>query len=223
LKHCAEIKVGKEVAKAICLCYANILDGKVFPSDLQKYFQSEKVIRKMKIREAKKSELHKIKKLYLQSFPKEERKLFSRMCLQSKRKRMEMMVILDGSRQVGLAITALYQDLVLLDYFAIKKEFQNKHYGSRALELLKERYQDRRLVLEIELLDENASNYRERVRRKQFYLKNGMKETGIYASLHGVPMELLTTGKQVSYEEYHAIYEKSIDQVFARSIIRLED
>ena len=72
---------------------------------------------------------------------------------------------------MGLAITVLYQDMVLLDYFAIHRSCRGKNYGSQALQMLKEWYQDRRLILEIELPDENASNRKERIRRKQFYLK----------------------------------------------------
>ena len=48
-----------------------------------------------------------------------------------------------------------------------------------------------------------------------------MKETGIKVCLFQVPMELLTDGKTVSFEEYYALYEHTIGPVFARKVERL--
>ena len=57
-----------------------------------------------------------MKKTYLDSFPKSERKPFGLMKLKVRQGGMEFLVILEKGRSVGLAITVLYRDLVLLDY-----------------------------------------------------------------------------------------------------------
>ena len=88
-----------------------------------------------------------------------------------------------------------------------------------ALEMLKKRYEDKRFLLEIETPDEKASNQIQRVRRKNFYLRGGMQETGIRISLCGVPMELMSDGKDVSFEEYHDIYKYAVNPVFARKVV----
>ena len=49
-----------------------------------------------------------------------------------------------------------------------------------------------------------------------------MKETGIQVLLCGVPMELLTDGSAVSYEEYHDIYKYAVNPAFARKIVRMD-
>lgn len=175
----------------------------------------------MEIRKAKGRELRWMKKTYLDSFPKSERKPFGLMKLKAKQGMMELLVILDREQPVGLAITVLHQDLVLLDYFAIDRTCRGQHYGSAALSLLKERYQGKRLILEIELPDEEAPNREERIRRKQFYLKNGMVETGLKVCVFRVPMEVLTDGRPVTYEEYHGIYRETIGTVFARRVTSL--
>ena len=162
-----------------------------------------------------------IKRTYLESFPKSERKPFGLMKLKEKQGVMEILAILEKGRPVGLAITVLYQDMVLLDYFAIHRKFRGQNYGSDALRLLKERYQDRRLILEIELPDEAAPNQEERLRRKRFYLRNGMQETELRVCVFRVPMEVLTDGKPLTYEEYHGLYRDSIGTVFARKVTRL--
>lgn len=167
--------------------------------------------------------MRRIKRIYLEAFPKSERKPFGMMKRRARKGMMEFLCVMDGRETVGLAITVLYRDMVLLDYFAMSRASRGKSYGSRALALLKERYQDRRLILEIELLDEHASNSEDRIRRKRFYLRNGMKETGIRAVVFRVPMEVLTAGESINYEEYHEIYEKIIGPSFARKVTCMEE
>lgn len=175
----------------------------------------------MEIRKAKGRELRWVKRTYLESFPKSERKPFGLMKLKAKQGVMELLTVFEKGRPVGLAITVLYRDMVLLDYFAIHRAYRGQNRGSAALALLKERYAGKRLILEIELPDEKAANREERVRRKQFYLKNGMVETGLKVCVFRVPMEVLTDGRPVTYEEYHGIYRETIGTVFARRVTSL--
>ncbi|MDO4261750.1 MAG: GNAT family N-acetyltransferase [Eubacteriales bacterium] len=172
----------------------------------------------MEIRKANNRELGRIKRLYLEAFPRSERKPFGLMRWKARQGQMEMLAILDGHELAGLAITVLCGDRVLLDYFAVEKSARGKGFGSQALRLLRERYDDRRFFLEIELPDEDAPNSVERRRRKQFYLKNGMQETGIRAVVFQVPMEVLSDGKPLTYEDYHDLYEKTIGPAFSRRV-----
>lgn len=175
----------------------------------------------MEIKRASGRELRWMKKTYLESFPKSERKPFGLMKLKAGQKVMELLVILEKGQPVGFAITVLHRDMVLLDYFAVHRTCRGQHYGSSALSLLKERYQGKRLILEIELPDEDAPNQEERIRRKQFYLKNGMVETGLKVCVFQVPMEVLTDGETVTYREYHEIYRETIGTIFARKVTSL--
>ena len=50
--------------------------------------------------------------------------------------------------------------------------------------------------------DASADNANERERRKAFYLRNGLKETGVFANVYGTDFELLTPDGELSYEEY---------------------
>lgn len=175
----------------------------------------------MEIKKASGRELRWMKKTYLDSFPRSERKPFRLMKQKAGQGMMELLVIREKGRPVGLAITVLHQDLVLLDYFAIHRTCRGQNYGSLALSLLKERYRGKRLLLEIELPDEDAPNREERIRRKQFYLKNGMVETGLKVRVFQVPMEVLIDGKAVTYEEYHGIYRETIGTLFARKVTSL--
>lgn len=175
----------------------------------------------MEIRQANRRELRWMKKLYLEAFPRSERKPFGLMKVKAGQGVMELLVVAEGKRLVGFAITVLHRDTVLLDYFAIHPSCQRQNHGSEALRLLKAWYHGRRLILEIELSDVKAPNQEARIRRKQFYIKNGMQETGMKVCLFGVPMEILTDGSPITYEEYHEIYRDTIGAVFAQRVMRL--
>ena len=175
----------------------------------------------MDLKKVEKKDEKRLKKIYLEAFPKKERKPFWLMRLKAKKGVMELLAIQEGRQTVGLAFTVLCEDMVLLDYFAIDRACRGQHLGSKALWLIQRRYQKQRFFLEIEQIDEDAPNNAERIRRKHFYLTNGMQETGIKASVFQVPMEILTDGKPLTYEEYDRVYQEAIGPVFARQVRRL--
>lgn len=149
-----------------------------------------------------------IRTLYLEAFPAIERKPFDILLKKAEEGVVEFLSLEgeDGAFK-GLAITALYRDMVLLDYFAVTASERGGGVGSKALSLLKEYYADRRLILEIERTDIEADNIEQRQRRKAFYLKNGMKQMPFLVNIFGTDMEVLTYECEVNYEEYHKIYE----------------
>lgn len=144
--------------------------------------------------------------LYQQSFPETERKPFSEIERKTAMGSMEMLIIKEKKRRVGFAITAVTEESVLLDYYAFSKEEQGKGYGSEILQLLKELYSEKLFFLEIEEPDEGAENQSERIRRKAFYLKNGMQETGIRIRLFGIPMEILAAQEDMTFEQCRKLY-----------------
>ena len=103
-----------------------------------------------------------LERLYLKTFPESERKPFSLMLQKSREGIMELLAIEEETGAfLGLAITILYKDLVLLDYFAVSPTMQGQNIGSRALRLLQERYTGKRFILEIEDPREHAPNQEE--------------------------------------------------------------
>ncbi len=57
-----------------------------------------------------------------------------------------------------------------------------------------ETYPGLQLVLDFEVIDEQAENNTQRVRRKNFYLKNGFHETGHYTMLRDDRFEVVCSG-----------------------------
>ena len=148
----------------------------------------------------------KIYQLYKKAFPISERKPFALIFNTFHKEHTDVWYIQEDNEFIGLAITMNDQDIVLLDYFAITQSKRNQGYGTKALKQLNDIYNNHRLFIEIETTLESSDNQHERLKRKQFYLRNGMKELHIQANVFGVNMELLGFKENITFEDYYNTY-----------------
>ena len=167
-------------------------------------------------------QLYDLKKLYRCSFPASEKKPFRLIRRKQREGSSEILGLLDQDGQlVGEIITLLWQDLLLVDYLAIVEDARSRGYGAQALQLLRERHKDKRLLLEIETPDIPCKNLQERIRRKRFYESCGFDSMDYHILLFGVEMEIMTYQCKVSFEEYHGIFTGIYGDIFARNIVLL--
>ena len=111
------------------------------------------------IKSRKPRNLMNIYRLYLKSFPKNERKPFPFILLKQWRGTTEVLSIRNSKGEfLGLAITALQNNLALIAYFAVSGEKRGTGIGSKALQLLRERYSDKKIFLEIENTETESEN-----------------------------------------------------------------
>jgi GNAT superfamily N-acetyltransferase len=176
----------------------------------------------MELKPANGQQKEQIYTLYLAAFPEAERKPFSRIEETCAKGAGEMLALTEGDTFLGLATTVFWEDLVLLDYFAVEPDCRGTGIGSQALALLRQRYAGRRFFLEIETPRLPSDNHAQRERRKGFYLRNGLKETGITVMLVGVEMELLTDGSDLTYPEYRALYQNVFGDWLTKRIWELK-
>lgn len=161
------------------------------------------------------NKIEKVKTLYFAAFPKEEQKPFDLILQKQKDGFVDVLAIESDGNFVGLAITGTYKNLVLLDYFAIEDDFRNRKFGTTAFNLIKNRYRDKKFFLEIENPENlECNNKLERLRRRNFYLKNSMIETPYLIDLLGVEVKILANTAILTYEEYLSVYSN----VFGREI-----
>lgn len=177
----------------------------------------------MRIKEADfRKDWKKIKQLYKTAFPRYERKPLWIVRMKHHKGEADILVMEQDGEFVGFAITVNELDMVLLDYFAIDKEKRSGGLGGQALRLLQKKYSTKRFFLEIECEDDSADNATERVRRKAFYLRNGMSELGVKANVYTVDMELLGYNCQVSFEDYKKLYYASYGNMIAGNIVEIK-
>ena len=159
-----------------------------------------------------------IYKLYRTAFPRSERKPFAMIRKMAKAGKTDVWYCTEEGRFVGLAITINGPDRILLDYFAVHDSCRNGGYGSKLLQMLIAHYAPMTLFGEIENVVDPGEDLELRKRRKQFYLRNGLKEMGVMVYLFGVKMELLTTDKTMSFAEYRSFYADNYNQWAAEHI-----
>ncbi len=166
--------------------------------------------------------LEKIRLLYEASFPKEEKKPFPVMLRKRCAGLMTFFAIFDGGDDfAGFMLTAHHERIVLLDYFAIEPAKRCGGIGSFAISALVKAYADRDIVIEIEDERVPSDDGELRARRKNFYLRAGMKIMPYEISLYGVKMRVLTSGRDIAFDEYHRVYREVFGGEVAENIFLL--
>lgn len=132
---------------------------------------------------------NKIEKLYLESFPEEERFPFWILDECSKEDKSDLLAILDNDRFIGMCYLVNCNNAYYLMYLAVAPELRNQNYGSKILTDLKEKY--KALFLSVDEPIDDIS-----IRRKNFYLRNGFYDTNKYYEDTGVNYEVLCTNPE---------------------------
>ena len=163
-------------------------------------------------------ELPAIFALYRRAFPPSERKPFSIIVKMARTGRVDLWTFRRGGRFAGFAATVNGQEIVMLDYFAVKKALRGRGLGSAALKKLMEHYQNSGFFVEIESTFEAAENMIQRKRRKEFYVNCDMMPMGTEADVFGVRMELLGIRCHLDFEGYRNFYRESLSPWAAEHI-----
>lgn len=146
-----------------------------------------------------------VKALYNKAFPVQERMPYFILKYKSKKGNADFFKIYDDSIFVGLCYCVFYKDILYIFYLAVDESRRGKGYGSRVLQYIEEKYSDYRIILNIEEVTKNCSNYEQRLSRKAFYQKNGFFALDYNVKEGSVVYENLCcnkNGEGVSKQEY---------------------
>lgn len=111
-----------------------------------------------------------------------------------------MLGIYDNGNPVGFAVLLKNAECGYVYFIAIDSCTRSKGYGGAAMQKMMEVYPELQLVLDFEVINENAENNEQRIRRKKFYLRNGFHETGNYTMLHDERFEVVCSGGELRRE-----------------------
>lgn len=147
--------------------------------------------------------------LYEGAFPAVERIPFSMLQRRARQGRVENLALTKDGVFTGLVVMVPDARTALVLFFAVSPNARGKGVGSAALRLIRERYADKRVFLEIEDPACPSGNGPQRVRRKRFYQKNGWLETGARCKIYGTDMLLLAPGEGPALSEYRAALRRA--------------
>ena len=167
-------------------------------------------------------EMRWLRGLFESAFPPEERPPFGALRRRAKENVDWLLIEADGER-AGFFYVLAKGDLYYLLFFAVDEKTRGRGIGTGALLQVIKRYQDKRLFLSIERVDEEgAENAEERIRRKNFYLRNGFSETGKLAREGKVVYEVLGINKPyVGRGEYKELVGGWMGRIMRR-VVKLE-
>ncbi len=151
------------------------------------------------------AEIKQIKELYYTAFPRDERAPFGMMTRKARQGKGRMLAAKDGGTFVGFAYIIENADCAYLFYLAISPETRGRGYGSAILGKLRETYKDKRLFLARESLDPASDNYEQRVRRHEFYLRNGFEDLACKIREYKVTFDVMSIGGDITPDDYRKI------------------
>lgn len=131
-----------------------------------------------------------IEDLAKEAFPPAEYLAPAEMVEMAKRSDFDFWALYDEKRFVGFTAIERYQNMAYLFFLAIDSACRDCGYGTRAIETIQALYPGAQQVVDMEMLDDKAENHVQRVKRREFYMRNGYKPTGHFLSCFGVDYEI---------------------------------
>lgn len=146
----------------------------------------------------------KVKQLYLEAFPANERPPLFFLRMKALGARCEILGAYDDEAFVGLTILVHHADMTYVFFLAVDAPQRGAGRGAAILAQLAQRHSGNRLILCIEDPDTPCDNLPLRLRRRAFYLRNGYQPTGVKICESGVVYEMLATAP-VTYADYQQL------------------
>ena len=168
----------------------------------------------MEFKSLKEHQWKEIKKIYMEAFPKRERKPFFTLKRSVKKKKAVIMTASEENQILGLVVLIPYKDMVMVDYLAVSSRIRSKGTGSYIMQNVCREFSDKKIVLLIERLEDDADNRDQRIARRKFYLKNGFSSSGIFITGASGNMEIMNYGGKVTPENSLSLQEYALGKLF---------
>ncbi|TVP14724.1 GNAT family N-acetyltransferase [Shewanella sp. KCT] len=157
--------------------------------------------------------------LYKEAFPGAQRIPTFLLRFKLRKGKKGFSVLYDGGKWIGLIYLTQYRDIVFVQFLAVTASIRSKGYGSKVMDALGDLYPEKRMVLNIEEVNEQARNYQQRIKRKAFYEKNGFISTGYLVKEPDQMQEMLIRGGIISKKEIELMYKELLGNIIG-SLIR---
>lgn len=148
------------------------------------------------------------------AFPYEERRDYSdqKECLENKY--FKFFEIYDCDLAVGFTALWVFENFVFIEHIAIDEDKRGSGYGSKAIELIKEKY-NKPLILEAE-----APVTEQQIKRIKFYNRLGFNVNSFnytqpsYHGGEGVPLLILSYPNKLTDEEFDEFFRETRREVY---------
>ena len=144
-----------------------------------------------------------IEPLYISAFPEEERPpafIFFDKCLE---KGNELYGVYENNEFIGFTNVLSYKDISYIFFLAVSLDKRNQGYGSKILQSVLNLNKEMTYFLCYEEIDEKYPDNSLRIKRREFYYRNGFKDNKLKTREYGVYYDTCYQGKHlVSFDDY---------------------
>ena len=116
----------------------------------------------------------------------------------------EVLGIIVSDEPAGFMVVRQYGQIVYLAYLAVRTDLRSKGIGGHALRELIRKYPEQKIVVEFEAPVGDSSPDSIRLRRKNFYIRNGFYETGWYTFYDETEFEIGCSAPDYDPEVFNA-------------------
>lgn len=169
------------------------------------------------------NEYAEIKKLISRAFPKNEQFPMWLLRILAIRKSVDFLAYYDNDLFCGISYTVANDDLVFVLYLAVNDKIRSKGYGSQIIQYIKQMHPDKAAALNIEPLNPNAQNYAQRIKRYEFYKKNGFVDTQYKIVDGGEDYQILSTVNRFPLEAYKTVIKRLSFGFYLPEVLDIND
>jgi len=128
-----------------------------------------------------------------------------------------MFAIIDNNSFIGFIYVIIDKEAVYIYYIAISDEYKGKGFGGRAIQSIKEKYNDKVIFFDIEALnpvpkeyshlvsDCEIRNMEQRIKRHKFHLSQGFIDFPYQVIINGCHCNCMGT-RVISAEMYRQVF-----------------
>lgn len=98
----------------------------------------------MEFTQVEKGRWKEIKEIYMEAFPKAERKPFFLLKRAVKKEKMQLLAAVEEGRLLGFAALIPCEDMVMVDYLAVSQQIRSRGTGSRLMQEVGRRFWDKK-------------------------------------------------------------------------------
>ena len=131
---------------------------------------------------------------------------FPMMVAMSKLWNTDFLGFYEGDTLCGFVYLAHNSKIVFVMFLAVDKTLRSKGYGSAILQEIQNKYPNKKIIISIEPCDPKCPDIELRKRRKDFYMRNGYKETGYLMKLNSVVQEIIIINGEFNKKQFRTFF-----------------
>ena len=140
--------------------------------------------------------------LYNSSFPENERRNFQEL-IDENSKGMEFLAFYENDVFIGFITILNCKNISHIIYFAVHENLRGQGYGSKILNIIKEIKLSQKILADLEKINFSKENNNQRIKRENFYIKNGFQKTNIYYIWNDETYNIFSNTPNLSEKEYN--------------------